>query len=678
MCWVLALLMILGGATLTISMLLANDVAAESTEYNPVDYSFSSTDGDTYIAVGLMYDSGVTQGFEIKAPYGFVIGQTNIQRDVRYFEGLYTVNDTVASAMLDGNMSKKNMTYTLTDDPAKAVIGGYHIELSKGGGYLDDLVKEVDQLLSGTGLYAIPTINDGLNRVRVGSFTSREQAESKLNELAGRFEGFYTYITPPSRTCVSVVNPTTDKILFEYETGSTGLNIGFSAIRGNSAETEYIQTPAGNIYGGAMCFVPQYNDDAIGVKLINLIDLESYVSGVVPFEISNSWHMEVLRTYALASRSYAISNYNKRFTKYGFDLLPTASDQVYKGQGRVNDAVKAAVESTAGMVITHSGKICGSYYSSSVGGHTVSGQYVWGSVNEYLTGIPTPWERYSEYNKALWHTEVSGTDIYNTLRKKGYTELSGAVKSITYTPAPDGSGYVSSITFTDVNGKTLTINRADKVKSALSSYLNSANFIVGQNSLDFVYDNVLNIQVSQKNPIIEKEEAVVEGYISGESVSASDMTVISGSGEKIAFEGDEVYVLTADGPVAVTGGSIASANSFEGSSEFNESITVVEGNGVQKTDGGKPTTTLTEMYGAYHAVFTENANIKITTTLKRVTETLTASKEGNFIFAGKGWGHGVGLSQYGAKDLADAGAIAEDIISIYLNGAQITPYSEIK
>ena len=105
MCWILAIVMFLGGATLAISMLVSN-VAAEEIEYNLSDYNFSSTDGDTYIAVGLMYGSSVTVGFEIKAPYGFVVGKTQIQKDVRSFESVYVIDDTIAAATLDGNLSK--------------------------------------------------------------------------------------------------------------------------------------------------------------------------------------------------------------------------------------------------------------------------------------------------------------------------------------------------------------------------------------------------------------------------------------------------------------------------------------------------------------------------------------------------------------------------------------------
>jgi stage II sporulation protein D len=44
---------------------------------------------------------------------------------------------------------------------------------------------------------------------------------------------------------------------------------------------------------------------------------------------------------------------------------------------------------------------------------------------------------------------------------------------------------------------------------------------------------------------------------------------------------------------------------------------------------------------------------------------------GAFTFAGKGWGHGVGLSQWGAKAMADQGAKCADILSHYFPGTKI-------
>ncbi|MCL2768268.1 MAG: hypothetical protein FWE49_06050, partial [Synergistaceae bacterium] len=41
---------------------------------------------------------------------------------------------------------------------------------------------------------------------------------------------------------------------------------------------------------------------------------------------------------------------------------------------------------------------------------------------------------------------------------------------------------------------------------------------------------------------------------------------------------------------------------------------------------------------------------------------------GHFIFRGKGWGHGVGMSQYGAMNLANSGWNAERILNHYFPG----------
>ena len=59
------------------------------------------------------------------------------------------------------------------------------------------------------------------------------------------------------------------------------------------------------------------------------------------------------------------------------------------------------------------------------------------------------------------------------------------------------------------------------------------------------------------------------------------------------------------------------------------------------------------------------------------TETLTAEgSDGTFVFIGRGWGHGVGLSQWGIKDLGDLGYEYETIFKAYYTDADIIPYTD--
>lgn len=53
------------------------------------------------------------------------------------------------------------------------------------------------------------------------------------------------------------------------------------------------------------------------------------------------------------------------------------------------------------------------------------------------------------------------------------------------------------------------------------------------------------------------------------------------------------------------------------------------------------------------------------------TAVLTSTESGNFIFSGRGYGHGVGMSQYGAKGMAELGFSYKDIIAHYYPGTEI-------
>ena len=59
-------------------------------------------------------------------------------------------------------------------------------------------------------------------------------------------------------------------------------------------------------------------------------------------------------------------------------------------------------------------------------------------------------------------------------------------------------------------------------------------------------------------------------------------------------------------------------------------------------------------------------------------QTFKASSPSNFIFVGKGWGHGVGISQIGLRDLAKQGYTAEEMLCKYLTEIEIESYSSLK
>ena len=110
--------------------------------------------------------------------------------------------------------------------------------------------------------------------------------------------------------------------------------------------------------------------------LVNYIDIEQYLYGVVPNEMSDSWPVEALKSQAVAARNYTA----KRLGGGGsYDITDTSSvDQVYKGYNPSATNSRAAVDATAGQVLMYGSTIIDTYYSASNGGWTELPYHRWG------------------------------------------------------------------------------------------------------------------------------------------------------------------------------------------------------------------------------------------------------------------------------------------------------------
>lgn len=122
------------------------------------------------------------------------------------------------------------------------------------------------------------------------------------------------------------------------------------------------------------------------VNLVNVIEVESYVPGVVANESIASFHMEALRAQAVAARGYAIANIGRFAASFPYDIVDSAASQVYRGVISEHPrAVQAAAE-TLGLVASHQGRIISALYSSSMGGHTENNEWIFNSPSSSLPG----------------------------------------------------------------------------------------------------------------------------------------------------------------------------------------------------------------------------------------------------------------------------------------------------
>lgn len=107
------------------------------------------------------------------------------------------------------------------------------------------------------------------------------------------------------------------------------------------------------------------------LNVINDLNLEDYLLGVVPAEMGPSIYDEVeaLKAQAVAARTYAIRNL-RQFESEGYDICPGPACQAYKGFGGEHELSTRAVRETAGLVMTYQGELIDALYSATCGGET--------------------------------------------------------------------------------------------------------------------------------------------------------------------------------------------------------------------------------------------------------------------------------------------------------------------
>ena len=112
--------------------------------------------------------------------------------------------------------------------------------------------------------------------------------------------------------------------------------------------------------------------------VINQVELEDYLKGVVPAEMPCNWPAEALKAQALAARTYTLSMLGRR-QALGYDLKSSVEDQVYLGYGHERPSTNAALKATAAQyLVDEQGVLVNAYFSSQVGRFSSAPETTWG------------------------------------------------------------------------------------------------------------------------------------------------------------------------------------------------------------------------------------------------------------------------------------------------------------
>jgi hypothetical protein len=176
------------------------------------------------------------------------------------------------------------------------------------------------------------------------------------------------------------------------------------------------------------------------LTLVNVVNLEDYLRGVVPNELSPEAfpQIEALKAQAVAARTYALAHLGDYSSK-GYDVCATPACQVYRGQGSEHPLTDRAVEETRGVVAMWRGRPIRAYYTSTCGGHTEEGGAIFDDDAPYLRGVtclPELSSRYAVRTTAAPPPDVSG----ETARDVALLEALGIVDGPECSPCGRGPG----------------------------------------------------------------------------------------------------------------------------------------------------------------------------------------------------------------------------------------------
>ncbi|MBO7238072.1 MAG: SpoIID/LytB domain-containing protein [Elusimicrobiaceae bacterium] len=177
-----------------------------------------------------------------------------------------------------------------------------------------------------------------------------------------------------------------------------------------------------NTYTGKLYLIPSGST----LSVVEHTDLENYLLGVLPYEMSHTWPLEALKAQAVAARTY--TKMQLKEDKSDFDLYNDVRSQMYKGSGKVYDSVRKAVTATRGQVLTYKDNLFNTYYHANCGGATDDAKIWTGSKEPTIKPLQGVSCKTDSHSKSYsWNATVPLKSINSFVNQNG---LSGSVKKI--------------------------------------------------------------------------------------------------------------------------------------------------------------------------------------------------------------------------------------------------------
>jgi len=191
------------------------------------------------------------------------------------------------------------------------------------------------------------------------------------------------------------------------------------------------------------------------ITVINDINVEDYIKGVLYHEVSHHWPMEALKAQAVAARTYALYSLNNGGKLY--DVTNDIYSQVYGGRNSERYRTDLAVDFTRGQVLTYNKQIIPAYFHATCAGMTEDARELWNVPDIIpLRGVPCPFCQNSPHFH--WSKNFQLKDIQDALNLHGYKV--GSIKDISIIDR-DRSDRISHLRITQIGAPELIIKGKD-------------------------------------------------------------------------------------------------------------------------------------------------------------------------------------------------------------------------
>jgi|WetSurMetagenome_2_1015567.scaffolds.fasta_scaffold01089_3 stage II sporulation protein D len=205
-----------------------------------------------------------------------------------------------------------------------------------------------------------------------------------------------------------------DSVFFEGKTGND-----FFILRING------ESPVRQNYSGDLKVFP----DLGTLVLVNTVDIEQYISGVVKAEGGAGKSIEYFKTQAVICRTYMYKYFDKHLNDR-YNLCDNTHCQVFSGITYDTVVNRAALETKGLVILDKDSTLIISAFHSNCGGETASGEDVWLASQPYLKRVFDPYCRNGR--NAVWEKRISLKDWTEYFKRSGFSGKTDATSNFSF------------------------------------------------------------------------------------------------------------------------------------------------------------------------------------------------------------------------------------------------------